>query len=238
MAVAQEAPQMYAVTTIEVKPGGDPQLEEVIKKFKEAADKTNSPLRYTTAQSVSGNPVYTFNRPFRSFAAFGEQGPNLAETLGAAEMSRLMGLLQQSAGNESTSIYVARPDLSRPGPAQQATPEAVLYMDITVRAGKQEAFEGYVKKVVEAVAAVSPTQYWQMRQRTFGPGQNPVYRVVVTFPKWTALDTPPMPLPAQLAKHFGAAEAEKLAAIAADSIQGVNERLNRTRPDLSRPPMN
>jgi hypothetical protein len=129
----------------------------------------------------------------------------------------------------------------RPAPAQQGQgtpPEAVLFLDITVRGGKEQAFEGYMKKVIEAVTAVSPTQYWQTRQRTFGPGQNPVYRVVVTFPKWTALDTPPMPLPAQLAKHFGAAEGEKLVAIATDSIQGVNQRLNRTRPDLSRPPMN
>jgi hypothetical protein len=180
--------------------------------------------------------VYTFTRPFQTFAAFGEAGPDLAKAFGAAESGRLLGLLQASVTSESSSIYVYRPDLSRPWPTLETPPEAVLFLDITVRGGKEEEFEGYVKKLMEAVNAKSPDQQWQMRQRLFGPGNAPVYRVVVVFPKWTALDRPPMPQPELLRQQFGAAEATRLEAIATDSIQGVNERLNRVRNDLARPP--
>jgi hypothetical protein len=128
---AQGAPQMYSTITIEVKPGMNAQFEEFIGKLKAAAEQTNSTFRWLASQSVSGNPVYTFSRSYGSFAALGEAGPDLAKVYGAAESARLLGLLQASAANESTSIYVARPDLSRPPPAPvagaaAAAPVAVL----------------------------------------------------------------------------------------------------------------
>jgi hypothetical protein len=237
-AVAQDAPQKYSTLTIEVKPGMNAQFEEFISKYKAAAEQTNSPYRWTVAQSVSGNPVYSFTRPFQSFAALSDARPDLNKAFGAAEGARLLGLLQASVEGESSAIYVARPDLSRPRPEPgiQGTPEAVLFVDITVKSGKEEAFEGYAKKIVEASNAKATDQYWQIRQRMFGPGQLPVYRVVVVFAKWTELDRPGMPMSERLKQQFGAAEAERLEAIANDSIQGVNERLNRVRADLARPP--
>jgi hypothetical protein len=238
---AQGAPQMYSTITIEVKPGMNAQFEEFIGKLKAAAEQTNSTFRWLASQSVSGSPVYTFSRPYGSFAALGEAAPDLVKVYGAAESARLLGLLQASAANESTTIYVARPDLSRPPPAAAAgaaaaAPVAVLFIDLAVRPGKEQSFEEYTKKLIAAVSAKSPNQYWQMRQRTFGPGNTAGYRVVVTFQKWADLDTPPKPMQQTMVEQYGAAEAARLEAVSNDAVQGVTQRLNRVRADLGRPP--
>lgn len=240
---AQVAPQMYSTITIEVKPGMNAQFEEFIGKLKAAAEQTNSTFRWLASQSVSGNPVYTFSRSYGSFAALGEAGPDLAKVYGAAESARLLGLLQASAANESTSIYVARPDLSRPPPAPvagaaAAAPVAVLFIDLAVRPGKEQSFEEYTKKLIVAINAKSPNQYWLMRQRAFGPGNTPGYRVIVTFQKWADLDTPPKPMQQTMVEQYGAAEAARLEAVSNDAVQGVTQRLNRVRADLGRPPPN
>ena len=237
---AQGAAQMYSTITVEVKPGMNAQFEEFVGKLKAAAEQTNSSFRWLASQSVSGNPVYSFSRPFGSFAALGEAGPDLAKVYGAAESARLLGLLQASTTNESTTIYVARPDLSRPAPAvagaAAAAPVAVLFVDLAVRPGKEQSFEEYVKKLIVAVNAKSPTQYWTMRQRSFGPGNTPGYRVVVTFQKWADLDTPPKPMQQTLVEQYGATEGARLEALSNDAVQGVTQRLNRVRADLGRPP--
>jgi len=239
---AQQAPQMYSSITIEVKPGANAQFEEFIGKFKAAAEQTNSSLRWLASQSVSGNPVYTFTRSFGSFAAFGDAGPDLTKAYGAPESARLLGLLQASAVNESTSIYVARPDLSRPPPAAAAgaaaaaAPVAVLFVDFAVRPGKEQGFEEYTKKLIVAANAKTPNMYWIMRQRAFGPGNTPGYRVIVTFQKWADLDTPPKPQQQTMLEQYGAAEAARLEGVANDAVQGATQRLNRVRGDLGRPP--
>lgn len=233
---AQEAPQMFSSLSVEIKPGTAPQFEEFLSKFKAAAEQTDSPLRWTAAQSVSGSPIYTFTRPFQSFAAFGDAFPDLAKAYGAEEGARLMGLLQSSAVSESSSIYMLRQDLSRPWPQLQGSPAAVLFIDIEVRPGKELVFEDYAKKLVEATNATAPNEHWQMRQRMFGEGGSAMYRVVVVFPEWANLDMQPAPIQERISEHFGATEAYRLEAGMTDAIEGVTQRLNRARPDLARPP--
>jgi hypothetical protein len=76
-----------------------------------------------------------------------------------------------------------------------------------------------------------------MRQRMFGPGNAAGYRVVVTFAQWADLDVEPKPIPQRMEEHFGAEEAARLATAGLATIQGINERLNRVRSDLARPPV-
>jgi len=166
-----------------------------------------------------------------------EAGPALVEVYGAEEGGRLLGLLQASAASMSTSIYVERPDLSRPAPEAETPPAAVLYIDITVSIGGERRFEDYARKVIEATNAKAPDAYWLMRQRLFGPGNANNYRVIVLMPQWADIDTPNKPIPQRMQEHFGAAEAERLDAALGDAIQGINQRVNRVRTDLARPPL-
>lgn len=237
---AQESPQKFSSVTIEVKPGMNEQFEEVVRKFREAVEQSNGPQRWLASQSMSGNPIYTINVPFDTWAEFGpppESGDPLAKAFGEQEARRILGLLRDAEESSTTTIYVARPDLSRPPPDSDATPVAVLYIDINVRLGMEQQFEDYTKKLVEATNATAPTAYWQMRQRMFGPGNAAGYRVVVTFQQWADLDAAGKPLEQRMREHFGTAEAARLEALGIGAIQGINERLNRVRSDLARPPV-
>ena len=237
---AQEPPEKFSTITIEVKPGMDAVLEEVITKFRDAVEKTNGPQRWLAAQSMSGNPVYTINVPFDTWAEFGpppSSGDPLVSAYGEEEARRILSLLRDAEAGATTTIYVARPDLSRPAPAAEATPVAVLYLDVNVRLGMEQQFEDYAKKLIEATNATEPRAYWQMRERLFGLGNAAGYRAVVTFQQWSELDSPTKPLPQRLREHFGAEEGERVAAAGLAAIQGVNERLNRVRSDLARPPV-
>jgi len=239
------APQKYDVITVEVKPGANAQFEEFVRKLRDAVEKNKGSERWLASQSMSGNPVYTFTRPFGTWAGeFGQAASDpLIKAYGEQEAARLAGLLAASVANESTAFYVARPDLSRPRPpaaagAAAATPVAVEYLDLNVKLGKEQQFEGYVKKLIEATNKTAPSAFWEMRQRQFGPGNAAGYRVVLTFATWADLDTPAKPLQQRLTEQFGAAEGERLQGLATDALQGMNSRLNRVRIDLERPPTN
>ena len=239
------APQKYDVITIEVKPGANAQFEEFVHKLRDAVEKNKGPERWLASQSMSGNSVYTFTRPFATWAGeFGQAASDpLIKAYGDQEAARLLGLLAASAANESTAFYVGRPDLSRPRPpvaagSPAATPVAVEYLDLNVKLGKEQQFEGYVKKLIEATNKAAPNAYWEMRQRQFGPGNAAGYRVVLTYATWADLDKPEKPLQQRLTEQFGGAEGERLQGLATDALQGVNSRLNRVRTDLERPPTN
>jgi hypothetical protein len=237
---AQEPPPKFSSVTIEVKPGMNGQLEEVFTKFRDAVEQTNGPQRWLTSQSMSGNAIYTVNVPFATWAEFGPPpagGDPLFAAFGEAEARRILGLLESSVESTTTTVYVARPDLSRPAPESDATPVAVLYVDLTVRLGMEPQFEEYVKQVIEATNAAEPNAYWQMRQRMFGPGNTTGYRVVVTFQQWADLDAEVKPIPQRMEEHFGAEEGARLMTAGLGTIQGINERLNRVREDLARPPV-
>ena len=237
---AQEAPQKFSMVTIEVNPGMNGVLEEVITKFRDAVEKTNGPQRWLASQSMTGNAIYTINVPFDTWAEFGpppSSGDPLVAAYGEEEARRILGSLRDAEAGTSTAIYVARPDLSRPPPATEQTPVAVLYLDVNVRLGMEQQFEEYAKKLIAATNATDPRAYWQMRERLFGPGNAAGYRAVVVFQQWADLDAPTKPLPQRLREHFGAEEGERVAAAGLAAIQGVTERLNRVRSDLARPPI-
>jgi len=237
---AQEPPPKFSSITLEVRPGMEGQLEEVITKFRDAVEQLNGPQRWLASQSMSGNPIYTINIPFATWAEFGPPpagGDPLFTAFGEEEARRVIGLLGTAVESIATTIYVARPDLSRPPPESDATPVAVLYIDLNVRLGMEQQFEDYAKKIIEATNATAPTAYWAMRQRMFGPGNAAGYRVVVTFQQWADLDVEPKPLPQRLQEHFGVEEGARLETLGLGAIQGVNERLNRVRSDLARPPV-
>jgi hypothetical protein len=243
-ASAQNAPEKYRVLTVEVKPGMDAQFEEFIHKFRDAVEKNKGPQHWLASSSMSGNAVYFFTVPFATWAGeFGQNAPNpLIAAYGEQEAAKVLGLLAASTESETTAIYAARPDLSRPRPqatsGQAATPVAVEYVDLNVKIGKEQEFEGYVKKLIEATNKAEPTAYWQMRQRAFGPGNTPSYRAVVQFLTWADLDKQGKSLQQRLTEAFGAAEGEKIQGLASDALQGVNQRLARVRIDLERPPAN
>lgn len=237
---AQEPPPKFSTVTIEVKPGMNEQFEEVVRKFRDAVEQTNGPQRWLASQSMSGNPIYTINVPFDTWAEFGPppaSGNPLIAAYGQEEAQRILGMLSDAQEGSTTTVYVARPDLSRPPPESDATPVAVLYIDLNVRLGMEQPFESYAKQIIEATNATEPNAYWQMRQRMFGPGNAAGYRVVVIFWQWADLDVQLKSIPQRMQEHFGAEEAARLEQAGLAAILGINQRLNRVREDLARPPV-
>jgi hypothetical protein len=233
-AQSQQTPQLLSILTIDVKPGANAQFEEFIAKYREAAERTGSALRWLAASSETGSSRYSFARPFGSFSALADEGPDLMKVYGPDEARRLMGVFQAAVSGMATAIYTARPDLSRPGPQSQTAPVAVLFIDVTVRPNREADFEDLAKKVVEASDATAPEAHWNMFAPLFGGGST--YRVVVDVPSWNFLDKPPKPIEQRLREHFGEGEAQRLNELMTAVVDHVDQSLNRVRPELARPP--
>jgi hypothetical protein len=167
--LAQEVPERYSTLTVEVKPGANAQYEEFILAFKAAAEKTNSPLHWLVSQTeVGGSNNYIFHRPIASWRELETPvGAILRQAYNEREVQRLLGLEAASATSVHTAAYIARPDLSRPGPAIENV-VAVNYIDIKVRYGMNQEFEDVARHVVEASAATTPNVHWEMRGPSFG----------------------------------------------------------------------
>ncbi len=228
---AQDAAPSVSALTVHVKPGMNQQFEEYLKAFVAAADKTSPKLEWLSAQSMTGGPVYVFNRAFGSWAELGAAGPDFVAAFGAPEAKRLAGLLQASVESVSTAIYRRRMDLSRPWPALEGVPDAVVHIFITVQGNMGPQFESFVGKVIEATAATAPNAYWLMDEPGAGATD---YRVTVIAKSWSDLDKPDKPIPQRILEHFGQAEGQKLLAESNGAIEGIETRISRTRPDLGR----
>jgi hypothetical protein len=108
-------PQRFSVLSIEVNPGTAPMFEEFIRKYAEAAAKVeNSPFWFADGPGIGPGNTYSFARPFGSFADLESQDNPMLKAFEQDEVTRLLGLAQQSVASSETSIFIARPTLSRP----------------------------------------------------------------------------------------------------------------------------
>jgi len=232
-------PQRFSVLAIEVNPGTAPMFEEFIRKYVEAAGKVeNSPFWFADGPGIGPANTYSFARPFGSFGDLESEYNPLLKAFDQDEVTRLLGLAQQSIASSESAIYVARPTLSRPFPPQDKPPVATLSIRLTVAQGMNEQFEEYVQKVVEATDKVAKDVHWTMYSGGIGAPAN-VYGVRIPMWSWAELDTSSMPIPERLVQAFGKREGEKIWESGQDAITNIETQLSRFRVELSHlPPPN
>ena len=121
---SSEPMPLVQVFTYRVKPGQAPVFQHAVGKFREAAEKTNSPFRYVLIASISGGPVGTYilvvpHENWASFVPPEQDGLQmLEEALGRQEADAVIEMLNEAVASEVSEIWQYRPDLSYiPGPS-------------------------------------------------------------------------------------------------------------------------
>ena len=154
--LAQDVPQKVILEKYVVKAGTNDKFEEVIKKFKEAVNKTKAPYRWLVSKSfVGGGNSYNIVIPFTSWGTFSEQRDVLKEAYSKREVDRIMGLLEESVIKEKVIAYTFNVDASRPAPSGTTEVAVQLYY-IRVKQGMEPQFREFAKQVKEATDATAP----------------------------------------------------------------------------------
>lgn len=230
---AQDAPQRVIVEKYVVKAGTNEKFEEVIKKFKEAVNKTKAPYRWLVSQLfVGGGNSYNIVIPFSSWGTFAEERNVLKEAYNKREVDRIMGLLEESAVKVKRVAYEFNADASRPAPS--GTPEvAVVLFYIKVKQGMGPQFQEFAKKVKEATDATAPDAYSEFFNPGFGADS---YLVVVPVKDLKDLDKENKPMMQRMTEHFGKEKGAKIMQDGLATVESFKSQLQMIRPDLALPP--
>ena len=231
--LAQDVPQKVILEKYVVKAGTNDKFEEVIKKFKEAVNKTKAPYRWLVSKSfVGGGNSYNIVIPFTSWGTFSEQRDVLKEAYSKREVDRIMGLLEESVIKEKVIAYTFNVDASRPAPSGTTEVAVQLYY-IRVKQGMEPQFREFAKQVKEATDATAPDAYSEFFNPGFGADS---YLVVVPVKDLKDLDKPNKPLIQRMTEHFGKEKGAKLMQEGEATIASFKSQLQMVRPDLALPP--
>ena len=230
---AQGVPQKVILEKYVVKAGANDKFEEVIKKFKEAVNKTKAPYRWLVSQSfVGGRNSYNIVIPFSSWGTFSEQRDVLKEAYSKREVERIMGLMTKSVVKEKVMSYTFNTDASRPLPAG-STEAAVLLYYIKVKQGMGPQYQEFAKQIKEATDATAPDVHFEF----FNPGIGAdSYMVVVPVKDLKDLDKAPKPMMQRMTEHFGKEKGMKLVQQGEGTVASFKSQLQMVRPDLALPP--
>lgn len=230
---AQNVPQKVILEKYVVKPGTNDKFEEVIKKFKEAVNKTKAPYRWLVSQSfVGAGNSYNIVVPFTSWGTFSKQRDVIKEAYSKHEADRILGLLEKSVVKEKVMSYTFNADASRPLPAG-TTEAAVLLYYIKVKQGMGPQFQEFAKQVKEATDATAPDAHSEF----FNPGIGAdSYLVVIPVKDLKDLDKPDKPLMQRMTEHFGKEKGAKLMQQGFATVESLKSQLQMVRPDLALPP--
>jgi hypothetical protein len=232
---AQEGPPTgYGLLTIKVKPGTAPQFEQFMAKYREAANRTNLKATWLANSSLFGEQgVYRFARPFTRVSELAEQSTPIVDAFGPEEAAKIFQLAASSVESSYNEPLFSRTDLSRaPPPGAQAV--AVLILTINVKVGANDAYEDYVRKIIEAS---NKTDQGRWLAFSGGPGSQSDYTVIIPYTSWEAVETQVMPIPERLRETFGKREGTRIYEAGTATIETLNTEMVRARPDLSRIPM-
>jgi len=230
-AQAQNETNLIQTVTIRVKPGMNQQFEEAARAVANAARESGSTNVWRTAQSVSGEPVYTVNRVFSDWEDFGTpDAPALVEVYGAEEARRIGGLFRDSVASTTSAFYNGRADLSHPPTGLDGPAAAVVMNYLTINQGMMDAYIEFAGKMHEASMAVEPRAFFVVALPDFGAD---TVVTTVILPSWGDLDNDLTPLPQRLFRHFGQEEGGRILAQAGEIFGNAEAVVHRTRPDLS-----
>jgi hypothetical protein len=117
-----------------------------------------------------------------------------------------------------------------PARAQEAPPQMVRALSVTVKLGMENQFEEFVRKYKEAHDKVGTAGAWNTYTTVLGPEN--AYVFGSDFTSWKDLPTSAGPL----VEAFGQAEADRLLALWASSAETSTSGTWVLRPDLSSDP--
>jgi hypothetical protein len=224
-------PKGITVNVVNIAPGTGVTFESVAKKFKEAADKLEDVPAYFAYSSVIGNDgQYIFAAPFAMFAELANDRQILAEAYGPEELAKISELFQKTVVSTESYIVIPRPDLGISAPDPTAASEITLSIAIKLRMGKEEQYQEYLKKLVEATRATSPETYWSTYQP--GPGAKGIWAVRINT-SWAEFDVQGKSIPQRLNEHFGERAGKKIYDEGNASIENIEYTISRFRLDLS-----
>jgi hypothetical protein len=234
---AEEAPppQFTRALAVTIKLGTEPQFEEFIRKYREAHDKVGTTAGWAAYSTILGpENRYLFASNFASFANLPTSGGPLVEAYGEAGAREVLALWRDSVLTSTSSTRVLRPDLSAVAEDTGDGPASHIYFElVTVRPGKNEAFEEWARRFSEATRKVMPGITYFGYEPLIGA--NNVYSFAAPVANPAEIDGWSMPLYERVERACGKRERDRLAALAEASVVSVENRLDVVRPDLARP---
>jgi hypothetical protein len=177
------APQRYAMTVAQIKPGMTIEWENFLKKdaiplMKKAGIKDMGILK-TNGFGISD--TYFFMSPFKSMAEFDAPDPVL-KVMGPDTLAVMMPVMERCLSSARTYILTARPDLSvEPKPGYNI--KMGVLVTASVAPGRNEEYEKIIKDI-GAVAAKSGAKAFLVAR--VGLGGNPnEYQIFVGLDSFT-----------------------------------------------------
>ena len=166
---AQDVPAMVAIRMVDTVPGKAAQFEAALKRFGEAFKKVRPDAGYSIRTITAGGPGNAYVM-FAAMENASELQPRniLAEAFGEEEASRIGAQFDGAIQHTRLEAFVPRPDLALM--PEQGPAEAVMIIRVDVAIGGNQAFEAYMRQLVEATAKVAPQQTWYAYAPAFGAG--------------------------------------------------------------------
>lgn len=228
-AQAQEPPALVAIRVVDTVPGKAAQFEAALKRYGEALNKVAPEEGFNVRSIAVGGPGsrYVIFRALDKPSDLKFRAV-VAEAFGEEEAARVAAQFDGAVAETRAETFVPRQDLSR---SMELGPfEIVLVIRVEVVNGRQQAFEDFIHKLVEATDKVAPDQTWFGYAPGIGAGTT--YRFAIPM-NWADLDDPGLSIPERLTKHFGEEEAAAILAANVENTVEVGNAITVNRPDLS-----
>lgn len=235
---AQDAAQNIRAVEVRIHPGGAAAFEAFLARYKEAVT-ASEPDRIWLVSTNAIGPVttYTIAEPLPTFEARDRTAADplaaMVEALQPAERAAATESLGSVVSTTDSRAWIARADLSRPpDPGRRVVGFTVIFID--VKPGAEDAFEAYMKSLVEASERLEDGNW---AASTGAPGAPADYMVTQPIYQWSDLDNPGVrTLRQRLIEVYGEQDGAKRYADGAAAIENLTSALIRSRPDLSRLP--
>jgi hypothetical protein len=211
-------------------------FEEGVRKLAARAAEKQEKWSWTAHQTAFGElgTIYFVSQAetWSQIAARGTTEQMVVRVLGEKDGARLLEEIRGCIQSAEQTVSVDRPDLSYAADATgQAAPLHVVTL-ARARAGGQEAFEEFLRKIAEAIPKVDDPGRTQVRQSLVGNLRE--YRIVRPLADLGDLDAQATPQDL-LVRAFGAAEGGLLFRNGLEALEHVERRIVALRPDLSNP---
>ena len=222
---------------IQVAPVHQPAFENYVMKVKEAADKTESRLNWTTFYVPVGKPeaTYRIGLSFDTWAErdqWGTVSAMLTEAFGEQEAAQILRAGRVGIVNQISRIWERLPDGSS-NPRTGGQPANFYQVMIRQVDGEMvPEFRSLQRKWKEAYEAVADGPTVGRSILRVGPGSGATFRRAEAFDTWGERDA--WTGRTLTLDHFGAAEQQLIAETRRRAVESTESFVSAFRPDLSR----
>ncbi|MFT7245271.1 MAG: hypothetical protein ACI82A_002638 [Candidatus Azotimanducaceae bacterium] len=228
------APSVFAVTTYTVNPGTAPMFEQLVLRYKAAAEKLGGrPGWFAYSPGIGNDLQYDFAAPVASFGMFADMSDDVVTAFGMEEAQKMAALARESIANVESYVVALRPDLGIAAPERDTPAEMTFAYSIIVKPGRNADWEASMANVIEASKKVTPDVYWSTFQG--GIAATNLYAIRVNL-DWTDMDTPAMSVQDRLIAAFGERKGKQMWDENSDMVESIETSVSRLRLDLSNVP--